>query len=62
MTKVTFVAISFLAAVLTSCGGSTTTTPTTGDSTTVVTDTTKVSDSTAVMACDTCKVAVKAAK
>jgi len=56
MKKVTFVALSILTAVLTSCGGGETTTPATSDSTTVVTDTTKVSDSTAV-AVDTTKVA-----
>ena len=61
MTKVTFVALSIFTAVLTSCGGSTSTTPTTCDTCVVVTDTTKVSDSTAVKV-DTSKVAADTAK
>jgi hypothetical protein len=62
MKKVTFVALSIFTAVLTSCGGGESTTPkTTCDTCVVVTDTTKVSDSTAVVA-DTAKKAVDSVK
>ena len=61
MKKVTFVALSIFTAVLTSCGGESTTPTTTCDTCVVVTDSTKVSDSTAVVA-DTAKVAVEAGK
>jgi hypothetical protein len=63
MKKVTFVALSIFTAVLTSCGGGESTTPTTTcDTCVVVTDSTKVSDSTAVVVVDTAKVAVEAGK
>jgi len=62
MKKVTFVALSIFTVVLTSCGGGESTTPTTTcDTCVVVTDSTKVSDSTAVVV-DTAKVAVEAGK
>ena len=61
MKKVTFVALSIFTAVLTSCGGGESTIPTTCDTCVVVTDSTKVSDSTAVVV-DTAKVAVEAGK
>lgn len=61
MKQVTFVALSIFTAVLTSCGGGESTTPSTCDTCVVVTDTTKVSDSTAVKV-DTSKVAADTAK